>query len=406
MFRVTLAVVLAFLSTYTQAHSDQPFAKDSHSHTELDSLLSHTRISAGLSTSYRSDTIAENSVWQIPGVLMGGDAHAPEKEFTLDDASLMLDWKHPDSVFAGLEFSKHGDHDLELEEAYAGMEFDLTDKLNIEIAAGSMKGQFSPENSTHAYQRPFSENNLLFDAFYGGHYVDEGARLALNYGNLTIGTELWRGDQFPATSGTGGEAQDIYLYWLGQSDAYWWRLGGWYFHSRAETRKDDRLSDAHQHGTTTSTSSASDIEFDGSQNSAGIHLTLGWIITNGWQLKLSGEIHQIKVDGDLSDSTRLATLDGRYHGYWIQPELEYQKHQLAFRYSALNLDNHLIGAAGESLANDANLVDMGRNPEWLGLSYRYRLHDYLALRLEWTENQTLESDKNYGAVGITWGGTL
>ncbi|OZG72438.1 hypothetical protein BTA51_15020 [Hahella sp. CCB-MM4] len=406
MFRVTLATTMAFLSTYTLAHSDQPFDIESHSHTGLDSVLSQTRISAGLSTSYRSDTVAENSVWQIPGVLMGGDAHAPEKDFTLDDASLMLDWKDPDGVFAGLEFSKHGDHDLELEEAYAGMDFEVTDHLSMEITAGSMKGAFSPENGTHAYQRPFSDNNLLFDAFYGGHYVDEGARLAMSSGNLTLGTELWRGDQFPATSGTGGEAQDIYLYWLGQSDTIWWRLGGWIFHSRAENRKDDRLSDDHQHGTTTDTSVAAGIEFDGSQNAAGIHVTLGWILQDDWQLRLSGEVHQVKVDGNLTDSTRLATLEGRYNGYWIQPELEFQQHQIALRYATLNLDNHLIGAAGKSLANDAGLTDMGQNPEWLGLSYRYRLHENLALRLEWIENMTQESDKNYGAVGVTWGASL
>ncbi|WP_020408299.1 hypothetical protein [Hahella ganghwensis] len=400
-----LVTILASLSTTALAHSDVPFGSSSDSSSSLDNLLSYTRISAGLSATYREDTIAENSVWQIPGVLMGGDAHAPEKSFSLDDASLMFDWKHPDGVFAGLEFSKHGDHDLEMEEAYAGLDFELTDTLNLEFTGGSLKAAFSPENTTHAYQRPFSENDLLYDAFYGGHYADEGVRFELSSGSLTLGTEIWRGDQFPATAGTGGEAQDIYLYWLGQADTHWWRIGGWIFNSRGDARTDDRLSRDHQHGTTDS-EDAANIYFDGAQQAAGFHLTFGQMLENGWQWRISGEVHHVRVDGNLTDDTRAASLEGRYYGYWIQPELEAGKHLLAVRYALLNLDNHLIGAAGESLASDSGLTDMDEDPTWLGMSYRYRLRESLAIRLEWTHNQSVAADNNYGAVGITWGAAL
>jgi hypothetical protein len=369
------------------------------------SLSGHTLITAGLATTYRTGGLAENNLWQIPGLLMGGDAHSPQKGFALDEINLSLEWTNAEQIMAGFEFGKHGDHNSQFEQAYAGARIPVSDGITGSLLVGRLKARFSPENGSHAHARTFSENNLIYDAFFGGHYVDEGARFELKTGSLFLGTELWRGGQFPATSGSGGEAQDVYLYW--QPGANNWRgtLGGWIFHARADDRTDSRLNDDHQHTNTTS-NSANNVQFDGSHLITGLHASLLWRPTSSWQMGATVEIQRVVVDGYLSDLTRIAELEGRYTGYWIKPEISYGNHQFGFRYARLNLDNHLTGAGAPVLISESGLADMERDPDWMGVSYRFQWHQDLSIRLEWTRNQSIEAGANYAGIGLLWGATL
>lgn len=359
---------------------------------------------AGLAATWRDGGWPEDLWYQIPGVLMGGHAEAPEQGFSLDEASVALQWQHKRGLLAALEAGTHHGDELTLEQAWVGWQLPLSDGLRAQFQAGRLKGLFSPENATHASRRPFSETNAVYDAFYGGHLVDEGLRLQLLWEGVTAGLEIWDGGHFPATSGKGGGAQDLYIQWGQQWSGLRTDLGAWFYHARADERVDDRLDAGHSHGSgdDEDLEARQDIAFDGSQQGLGAFLFLSgdhrW---NGdWGLRL--ELQGMDVDGELRDTTRQAALDGDYSAWTIQPEWGWGKHRLAARYSRLILENHLVGPGGPGLAEDAGLNGFGSDPWQAGLSYRYRVGAGLGLRLEWTHQALTAESSHYLGAGVTW----
>ncbi|WP_139214375.1 hypothetical protein [Marinobacter zhejiangensis] len=357
-------------------------------------------LDAGISTTYRSGTaIPEDGVWQVPGILMGGDAHGADEAFNLDSANIHLLWVGPQGGYASLDVGSHHDGEVELEEARLG--YKVADAWPVVLEGGRMKARFSPENLGHAYARPFSENNLVYDAFYGGHYADDGVRLkTLPLPGLELGIEAWRGDHYPATSGGDGMAQDAYIRWLAGSGVWQLEMGAWVMLADANERPDDRLVGGHAHGA--SADQNTDLVFSGNQDSAGARFSLARQEPGGWLFALTGEVVTVDVEGELKDTLRQAHLEGDYLGWWVQPELGWQRHALAVRYAQLTLDNHLVGAGGAILADEAGLMSTGTDPDWLGVSYRYQLRDGLGVRAEWTRNRSTGTEEEYIGLGIYW----
>lgn len=361
-------------------------------------------VGAGVSASHRWDSvIADSGRWQVPGVLMGGEALGSEQGFTLDAASVHLDWRAGERTHVRLDIGSHHAGEIELEEALVG--YRLADSLGLQIEAGRMKARFSTENLSHAYARPFSDNNLVYDAFYGGHVVDEGARLMVTpWAGITLGVEGWRGSQFPATAGDDGGARDVFLQWRWQDGAWQVELGTWAQWAEARDRSDSRYIGGHSHGGDSDTA-ADALRFDGDQDSQGAGARLAWQ-SGDWSAGLAAEFVQVDVSGTLRDTTRQAALSGDYRGWWLQPELRWQRQALTLRYTKLVLDNHLTGVAGPDLAAVAGLNHAGHDPDQWAVSYRYQLQDGLGLRLEWTRNRATADPVNYLAAGLYWSGAL
>ena len=387
-----LLLIIFFLSTVASADS---------SHHGSQTSSDKVSMTAGISTTFRNNSLSEDTLWQIPGILMGGDSHPTEEGISLDEASVELEWKSPESVFAGFELSQHGDHNIEFEQAFAGLDILMSEQVQSSLNVGRIKARFSPENGTHASARLFSENNVIYDAFYGGAYVDEGARFEIHSNDIIFGTEFWKGRQFPSTAGSDGGAQDVYVYWNPSIRDWKITFGAWFFRAKADSRKDDRADDSHQHSNS-ATSIADLTQFKGRHLISGVHGSFIWEPDSNWKFRSSFEIQKVNVDGELSDATRLAKLEGRYTGIWIQPELHFQRHELALRYARLKLDIHVVGPASQLLIEDSGLKDIGRDPDCLGISYGYQLFSNLRLRLEWTRNRTTSNTEHYAGIGLRW----
>jgi len=371
-------------------------------------------LDAGVAATFRSNIEEATSLWQIPGRLMGGEAEPPESGFALDDANIGAGFKHASGVIAGGELATHHGGEAEIEQAYAGYRagWGIAEDRNWQIAAGRLKPAFSPELSRHASQREFSENRLLDDAFYGGHYQDDGLQSLLVAGSWTAGIELWSGDSYPATSGSGGGAQDLFTYWSGELGGGQWRLGGWAFQARADDRQDDRLETGHSHGGTL-VANDDPVRFDGRERHLGLHADTTFpVVGSGMAWHLAAEFILASVTGDLRDTTRTATLDGDYQGYWVQPAVSWDggRHHLALRYERLRLDNHLSGPGAAILAESSGLQNAGDDPERLGLSYRFHPIRYsaesgdwhrLGVRLEWTHRDDGITE-DYVGIGMVF----
>ena len=42
------------------------------------------------------------------------------------------------------------------------------------------------------------------------------------------------------------------------------------------------------------------------------------------------------------------------------------------------------------------------DPDWLGVSYQYKLVDNLGLRVEWTRNRLADERSDYLGLGLYW----
>lgn len=355
---------------------------------------------AGISTTYRSDTaLPDEGVWQVPGVLMGGDAHGAGQRFGLDDASVHLRWLSREGVRVLFDAGSHHGDSLAIEQAAIGYRF--PGRWQPEVTMGRLKAAFSEENQSHSFSRPFSETNPVYSAFYGGHFVDEGLRLEAFPGDgVTLGIETWKGGAFPATSGEKGGAHDIYVRWRGGNQNLSLGAGAWAMVASARDRADERNDSGHSHGGVDT--ETQDLRFDGDQDSAGLTLQLTRHFTDGIDWSLAGEMMAVEVDGVVRDTTRAAGLSGDYYAFWARTGLEWQRHSLSVQYARITPDNHLAGPASEALAMKAGLMAKDNDPDWLGVSYQYRLVDNLGLRLEWTQNQLADENSDYLGLGLYW----
>jgi hypothetical protein len=330
---------------------------------------------------------------------MGGGAHGVDQRFALDDASVHLRWFSREGVRVLFDAGSHHGEAVAIEQAAIGYRF--TGSWQPEVTMGRLKAAFSEENQSHSFSRSFSETNPVYSAFYGGHFVDEGLRLEASPGyGVTLGVETWTGTAFPATPGEQGGAHDIYIRWQGGNQNLSLGAGVWGMMANARDRADDRNNSDHSHGGVDT--ETQDLRFDGDQDSAGLTLQLTRHFAGGFDWNLSGEMVAVEVAGVVRDTTRAADLTGDYHGFWIRTGLEWQRQSLSLQYARIIPDNHLTGPAAAALATKAGLMAKANEPDWLGVSYRYRLADNLGLRLEWTQNQLGAENSDYLGLGFYW----
>lgn len=340
-----------------------------------------------------------NETWQIPGLLMGGESERPNSNTSLDNLNMNLDFQHLSGVFLGLDIGQHHGDTLSLEEGLIGWQ---DPQKTTTARLGRMKATFNQTLMSHPSSRTFSRNTLLDDAFWGGHYTDEGINVehkALPW--ITVGADVWQGDAYPATSGKKGGAQDVYV----QLNPNFNRLNAlvklWAWKGASYGRFDTRVgSSGHNHGSAVS-SSNEEIRFSGdlvawgayTQGTAPLSPSVNGSVQAGW-------IH-IESDGDLEDPTRQVDLESQHQGFWISTAVSFnEKHRFALRYSALDLDNEVSGTGAASLAKDSYLLQIKNTPDIWEAAYLYFWRPGMGIRFEWIKDQTtLESDE-YVGLGV------
>lgn len=379
-------------------------AANAHAHSDAAPTVG-TSINAAISATWRDEgTLQELGYWQIPGVLMGGEAYPVEQGTSLDEASLTLHHRAVSGTYGLLQISSHDNGgEAEVHHAYAGYSRQLN-TLTLSGEAGRMAANISPGNGEHASSRLFSETPLALDAFLGRQLNDEGLRATLHWHGWRLGVESWRGSAFPATPGEQGGSVDVYLHHQGRWSDLHWNTGLWYLQADADTRNDNRYESGHSHGSST-TVTVPELWFDGSTDIHGTFLRLDWQATPAVKLSLHTEWLQQQVDGTLRDSTRNADYESDADAGWIETAVHIRNHTVATRWEQLTTDNHLTGAAASIIASTAGVYN-DENPARLALLYRYRISPALAVRIEWTQDQLQPDETERTAVGIVWTDTL
>ncbi|MCG8614061.1 MAG: hypothetical protein MI864_26410, partial [Pseudomonadales bacterium] len=226
----------ALLAQSAQSHTDSSPATSS---TKASTHQPQTTVNGALQVTYRTDDSTSQNLWQIPGILLGGEAHGYERGPALDSANLTIRHVHDNGLYGVIEIGSHshdGEAEVEFEEVLVGYHLPLPEQNATAVfEAGHLNARFSPFNHQHANEKASSEDHLAYAAFFGGHFTDNGLRAHLTHDSgWTLGIEAWQGNEYP---GDGTHAAiDGYIHHELKQDKWKTNAGIWAFQTQSEVR--------------------------------------------------------------------------------------------------------------------------------------------------------------------------
>lgn len=370
-----------------------------HGHESIHGNIRPDSVDVRTTVTYRSEEAATpDEVWQIPGVLMGGEALPVSKGVTLDDVQLLGHVNIKERYFVSTKVGAHG-HDgsteVELENLWFGANAEFLNQM-ILFEAGKMSTEVTPTASFHASGGEFSEAPLLADVFFGRHFVDSGARASSRFYGINLGVELFNGDNFPSTSGDGTAA--IYLHTPIQYRDVNGQLGSWLMFSDAKSRTDLRYEDGHSHSD--SQLNASDLAFTGDTLMLGLYGDIKWQL-NPITLDAGFEWIRADIDGELVDSTQSAAYLSTQDGYSLQLGIALDTHHLSIKYERLVIDNRFTQTS-QTFVQSTGLYNEDFEPEKFAVAWTWDFYEDFTLRSEWYQDNTQDKKTSRWSLGLVW----
>lgn len=212
---------------------------------------------------------AQEKGWEFGAVL---DAAYTTRSLALGQREQGLALGHSDAIARGplgrhfsaqlgaVAHQHDGKIEFEMEEAWVQTR---TLPAGFQARAGRFASQIGYLNEQHPHADDFVERPLLYRAFLGGHWFDDGLRLnwtAPTPFYLTFGTEVFRGRQLIEEAASARSPGAVTLSMkvgndIGRSQS--WQLGASYLHNRREAAIEDETGHAeeghaeeggHEHG--------------------------------------------------------------------------------------------------------------------------------------------------------------
>lgn len=177
--------------------------------------------------------------YRIAGFASAEDVGPAERGFSLAESELTFVANVDDKFAAQLTVSLAPDNSVEVEEAYGHLTA-LPYGLNPKV--GRFFSGLGYLNEQHPHVWDFVDAPLVYQAFLGGNYRNDGVQLkwvAPTEQFLELGAELGNGSGFPGTRTEGNGVGSVVLYAhtggdLGTSHS--WRAGASWLHTRARDR--------------------------------------------------------------------------------------------------------------------------------------------------------------------------
>ena len=199
---------------------------------------------------------AQTEDWQLGAVLdvaatsRGLALGQREKGLALGHSDLSLSGplgRHLSAQFTAAAHSHDGKTEVELEEAYVQTR---TLPLGLQARAGRFASQIGYLNEQHPHADDFVERPLLYRAFFGGHWFDDGLRVnwtAPTDVYLRLGAEVFRGRQLVQEAASArNPGATVLSARLGDDwgRSHSWQTGLSWLHNRREASVEDE----HDHG--------------------------------------------------------------------------------------------------------------------------------------------------------------
>ena len=334
-----------------------------------------------------------DSDYELPGFMLGGEAGRNEQGFQLGHNELSLSGNIDDMFYAKFTaaIAEHeGETEMELEEAViqtSGLGHGIT------IKAGRFYSDIGYLNNQHAHAWDFTDAPLVYSALFGNQLIDDGLQfswIAPTDLFIRLGVETTRGERFPAggASNDGRGAQSVFAEFGGDvGNSHAWQLG--FSHWRADI--EDRQSGGHAHDEAATETPS----FNGDSEISAIDMVWKWA-PNGNKsernLTLQGEYFIRDEDGEInmlgSEPLETSSYRGEQKGWYLQGVYQFKpRWRIGYRHDRLEADNQ--GNDLDVLA-EAGLDDEGHTPKRDTLMLDYSHSEYSRIRLQYAKDDSYE----------------
>jgi len=178
--------------------------------------------------------------YAIPGVTLPEETDPGKEGFSLAETELIISGNIDDKFFGRFTTALTPENEIEIEEAFI-------QTLSLPAGLGVQFGRFYSEigylNKKHAHQWDFVDQPLVYRAYLGNQYNDDGIQLrwlAPTDLFLEFGAEAFSGDSFPA-SRSSNESVGSYSLFMKLGDdvgiSHSWQAGLSYLDTRSENRE-------------------------------------------------------------------------------------------------------------------------------------------------------------------------
>jgi len=325
--------------------------------------------------------------YRLTGFAPGGDVGPGKRGFRIDESELALSANIDDKFAGNLIFSIAPDNTVKVEEGY-GILTALPDGLTPKF--GRFFSGLGYLNEQHQHVWDFVDAPLVYQAFLGGQYTNDGVQLkwlAPTDEFLELGAEVGNGNAFPGSDRNKNGVGDFTVFAhtggnIGASNS--WRAGISYLQTRA---KDRTYSQADTAGNDAL------VAFNGSSHVAGLDFVWKYAHNGNAQntnFKLQGEYFWRREDGELTydvDQALGFTQTGAYtsnqSGWYLQGVYQFQPGwRVGARYDRLD------GGSVDYGINAPYLQAPPFNPQRGTVMLDYTPSEFSRVRLQYAQDRT------------------
>jgi hypothetical protein len=340
-------------------------------------------ISAVLQGAYANLSQDPNK-YAIAGFVPSGDIAPAKRGFSLAESELSLAANVDDKVYGNLIFSLSPENTVSVEEAYGLF---TAAPYGIAPKFGRFLSSIGYLNDQHQHVWDFYDAPLVYQAFLGGQYQNNGLRvkwIAPTDEFLEFGAEVGSGESFPGNSRNKNGVGDGIAYVhvggdVGASSS--WRAGLSYLQTAAKDRN---------YAQTDFAGKDAQVSFTGRSKVAIADAVWKWAPNGNAQernFKLQGEYFWRRENGDLTydaDGVLGLTQTGAYrsdqNGFYVQGVYQFMPNwRVGARYDWLNPGSVDYGPNGIYLANGS------LNPQRTAIMFDWTPSEFSRFRIQYQQ---------------------
>ena len=320
--------------------------------------------------------------YAIPGVTLPEETDPGKEGFSLAESELIISGNIDDKFFGRFTTALTPENEIEIEEAFV-------QTLGLPAGFDAQFGRFYSEigylNKIHAHYWDFVDQPLVYRAYLGNQYNDDGIQLrwlAPTELYLEFGGEAFSGDSFPASRPSNESAGSTSLFMKLGGDvgiSHSWQAGVSYLATQSENRETEEA----------------EVSFSGDNNLLIADLVWKWAPAGNdtqTSLMLQAEYFTSMEQGDYTiGGNGTNPVDRDNDGWYAQLVYKFlHRWRAGLRYDQLNIEDP------GSVFSGTSLETQGHTPERVSAMLDFSHSEYSRFRLQFNR------DESYAVADNQW----
>ena len=319
--------------------------------------------------------------YAIPGVTLAEETDPGKESFSLSESELIISGNVDDKFFGRFTTALTPENEIEIEEAFI-------QTLGLPAGFGVQFGRFYSEigylNKIHAHYWDFVDQPLIYRAYLGNQYNDDGVQLrwlAPTDLFLEFGAEAFSGDSFPASRPANENIGSYSLYTKLGGDvgiSHSWQAGLSYLATQSENRETEEAN----------------VVFSGDDNMIIADLVWKWAPAGNdaeTSLVFQAEYITSTEQGDYTIGGSTNPVDRSRDGWYAQLVYKFlPRWRTGLRYDRLSIEDPGSAFSGTSLDTQ------GHTPKRISAMFDYSHSEFSRFRLQYNR------DESYALTDNQW----